>query len=46
MSSLLTLAKDLEQQSKAQQQRTGLDAQSLIPPEPGYFNTANDPNPQ
>ncbi|MGS6356365.1 MbeB family mobilization protein [Enterobacter hormaechei] len=32
MSSLLTLAKDLEQQSKAQQQSTGAERQPLIPP--------------
>ncbi|MGS6215754.1 MbeB family mobilization protein [Enterobacter intestinihominis] len=32
MSSLLTLAKDLEQQSKAQQQSTGALAQTRIPP--------------
>ncbi|MGS6342688.1 MbeB family mobilization protein [Enterobacter intestinihominis] len=34
MNSLLTLAKDLEQKSKAQQQSTGAVAQRAIPREP------------
>ncbi|MGS6218360.1 MbeB family mobilization protein [Enterobacter intestinihominis] len=41
MSSLLTLAKDLEQQSKAQQQGTGPYAQSLIKPARAVFHSEN-----
>ncbi|MGS6496711.1 MbeB family mobilization protein, partial [Enterobacter hormaechei] len=43
MNSLLTLAKDLEQKSKAQQQSTGADPQRRINPEPQLFNCGSHP---
>ncbi|MGS6463878.1 MbeB family mobilization protein [Enterobacter intestinihominis] len=43
MNSLLTLAKDLEQKSKAQQQSTGADPEPRIKPQPDFCNSENKP---